>query len=217
MPFFSGNEPVSSTPLTVISSGFNRFERNRRYARTLSPDGALTPQNAFRGSTVGAQQGPYLSQFMLIGTSSIAGGGGGAASYPRRAAKFDLLDGYIPYGSLIIDQRAIGHKCRLDHMTEWSSWLDVQNGAKLGGRDKFEQKKRFITTPRPDPGGPRSQRQPGGTTGLVVAPRGRRRCRSRPLAGLAGRFQSLEPLSCRRRHSNITTAAATVALSDSTG
>ena len=42
---------------------------------------------------------------MLIGAKSLACGGGGAASYPGRDASFDLQDGYIPYSSLIVDQR----------------------------------------------------------------------------------------------------------------
>nr|MCH9675601.1 hypothetical protein [Gammaproteobacteria bacterium] len=63
-------------------------------------------------------------------------------------AKFDLQDGFIPYGSLIIDQRTLHHKNCLDYMTDWCSWLDVQNGANLKGADVFEPRRRFITTPR---------------------------------------------------------------------
>lgn len=148
MPFYSGKKRCSSTPCNTDSSDLNHFERNRRYARTLSDDGELTTETAFRGSTKGAQTGPYLSQFMLIGTSSIAGPGGGASSFPAKDSTFDLHDGFIPYGSLIIDQRALTHKNCLDYMTDWSSWLDVQNGAKVSGVDQFEKERRFITTPR---------------------------------------------------------------------
>ena len=148
MPFYSGKKRVSSTPCTVDDSDLNRFERNRRHARTLSDDGSLSPETAFRGSTKGAQTGPYLSQFMLIGSASVACDGGGAASYPALNAAFDLQDGYIPYGSLIVDQRALSHKNCLDYMTDWCSWLDVQNGANLKGADLFERGRRFITTPR---------------------------------------------------------------------
>ena len=147
MPFYSGLNAKSSTPLNA-ENGFNRFERNRRFARTQSLDGALNPENAFRGSTPGALVGPYVSQFMLIGANSIAGPGGGTASYPGTDASFDLQDGYIPYGSLIIDQRTITHKNCLDHMTDWCSWLDVQNGANFKGADLYEESRRFITTPR---------------------------------------------------------------------
>lgn len=148
MPFYSGNGVSSSTALNADESGLNRFERNRRYARTLSVDGKLTPATAFRGSTVGAHAGPYLSQFMLIGARSLACEGGGAASYPGLDAAFDLQDGFIPYGSLIADQRALSHRNCLDYMTDWCSWLDVQNGANLKDADQFEAKRRFITSPR---------------------------------------------------------------------
>ncbi len=153
MPFYSGKKstsklckktskgPISSTPCNTDTSGLNYFERNRRYARTLSDCGQLTPEIAFRGSTKGAQTGPYLSQFMLIGASSAASGVNGTAN-------FSLKDGYIPYGSLVIDQRTISHKNCLDYMTDWPDWLDVQNGANVKGLDLFEGQRRFITTPR---------------------------------------------------------------------
>ncbi|MEM7705637.1 MAG: bromoperoxidase [Pseudomonadota bacterium] len=130
MPFYSGKGVKSSTPHQVDETGFNRFERNRRFGRTLSLDGKLTPASAFRGSTKGAHAGPYISQFMLIG----AGG--------------TLKEGLVPYGSLCIDQRTQSQKNCLDYMTSWCEWLDVQNGADLRGLDLFEKKKRFIATPR---------------------------------------------------------------------
>lgn len=148
MPFFSGKDVCSSTPHNVDESGLNAFERNRRWGRTLSPDGPLSPVSAFRGSTKGAQKGPYISQFMLIGATSLACGGGGTASFPGTDAAWDMQDGFIPYGSLSIDQRTLSHKNCLDYMTDWCSWLDVQNGANFKGADQFEPKRRFITTPR---------------------------------------------------------------------
>ncbi|MGI9435758.1 MAG: hypothetical protein ACR2Q4_13195 [Geminicoccaceae bacterium] len=149
MPFYSGKKIRSSTPHMTDETGLNRFERNRRFARTLSsPDGKLTPATVFRGSTKGAMEGPYISQFMLIGAKSLACHGDGKPSYPGRDAQFDLQDGYVPYGSLIIDQRTLSHKNCLDYMTDWCPWLDVQNGADFRGADVFENQRRFITTPR---------------------------------------------------------------------
>ncbi|MEO0361716.1 MAG: hypothetical protein AAF322_11430, partial [Pseudomonadota bacterium] len=147
MPFYSGQNVKSSTPHNA-ENGYNQFEYNRRFARTQSIAGALTTKNAFRGSTKGALAGPYISQFMLIGAPSRAGAGNGVSSFPGEHANYDLFDGFIPYGSLIIDQRTQAAKGCLDYMTEWSSWLDVQNGANLIGADLFEKKRRFITTPR---------------------------------------------------------------------
>ena len=152
MPFFCGDDKprVSSTPHHVdAETGLNSFENSRRDARLLlSEDGKLNTEIAFRGSTKGAQTGPYLSQFMLIGAGSLACVGGGRSSFPGKDAKFDLQDGFIPYGSLVIDQRTLTHKNCLDYMTDWCSWLDVQNGANFGGADQFEEQRRFITTPR---------------------------------------------------------------------
>ena len=149
MPFYSLQNVKSSTPHNVDEkTGLNCFERNRRFARTQSADGKLTPETVFRGSTKGALAGPYISQFMLIGTNSIAGAGGGASSFPGKDAKFDLRDGFIPYGSLIIDQRTITQKNCLDYMMDWCSWLDVQNGADTKRLQQFEDTRRFITTPR---------------------------------------------------------------------
>ena len=147
MPFYSGEGQVSSTPPNAGGDGYNRFERNRRNARTRN-GGKLTPESAFRGSTKGAHAGPYLSQFLLVGADSIAGPGTGKSSYPKLEAQFDVEDGFIPYGSIVIDQRAISHLNCLDYMTDWGSWLDVQNGANFAGADQFEAKRRFITTPR---------------------------------------------------------------------
>ena len=150
MPYFNCEAvSISSTPHNKDGSGLNGFERNRRIARTGSLATELSCANVFRGSTKGARTGPYVSQFLLIGTDSIAGGvKGGSSNCPGKEAKFGLEDGYIPYGALTIDQRVITHKNCLDHMTDWCTWLDVQNGANFGGADQFEAERRFITTPR---------------------------------------------------------------------
>ncbi len=145
MPFFGGGTPSSSTP---HCEGLNRFERHRRQARTLSVDGSVTLQNAFRGSTKGAQAGPYISQFLLIGSDSLAGTDGTKSSFPGRDAEFGLADGFVSYGSQSVDQRALTHRNCLDYMTDWASWRDVQNGANVGGARLFEPERRFITTPR---------------------------------------------------------------------
>ncbi|CDF34463.1 vanadium-dependent bromoperoxidase, vBPO [Chondrus crispus] len=145
---FSGTEIAN----LLNSIGLNQYERNRRFARTQEDTAPyvapLSAQTLFRGSTPGALVGPYISQFMLIGARSIAGDGNGQSNFPAKEAAFDLNDGFIPYGSLIIDQRTISHKGCLDHMTNWAHWLDVQNGANLAKTDCWEPERRFITTPR---------------------------------------------------------------------
>ncbi len=149
MPFYSGKNVQSSTPHNTDHDGYNGFERHRRVARTIgSKTGALTPEIAFRGSTKGAQTGPYISQFLLIGAGSLACSDNSASGFPGTDASWSLQDGFIPYGSLSIDQRTLSHKNCLDYMTDWCPWLDVQNGANVTGADQFEAKRRFITTPR---------------------------------------------------------------------
>lgn len=94
----------------------------------------LTRQTAFRGIAAGDDVGPYLSQFLLIGTPGL----GGARS-PR--------DGVVQYGAQSIDQRV--HKVQeVDYMTTWNEWYDVQNGADVRGAEKYEATSRFITTGR---------------------------------------------------------------------
>ncbi len=148
MDFYS-EHPVSSTPHNKGKDGLNRFERNRREAR-LQGNEKLSPATVFRGSTKGAMKGPYISQFMLIGSNSLkcSADGTGHSNFPGESATFDFRDGFIRYGSLIIDQRTLTHKACLDYMTDWCSWLDVQNGADVSGIDQFEHDRRFITTPR---------------------------------------------------------------------
>ena len=85
---------------------------------------------------------------MLIGANSLAGADDAASDFPSQNGRWGLQDGFIPYGSISIDQRTLSHKNCLDYMTDWCSWLDVQNGANFKGLDLFEEKRRFITTPR---------------------------------------------------------------------
>ncbi|GAA0784199.1 bromoperoxidase [Roseibium denhamense] len=91
----------------------------------------ITPQQAFRGSSPGVVDGPYLSQFMLIGNGNVE-------------------DGRIGYGPQQIDQR-VPVAAEKDWMTAWDDWLAVQNGANVRDNDTlFDAKapRRFIKTPR---------------------------------------------------------------------
>ena len=57
---------------------------------------------------------------------------------------------FITYGAVSVDQRVRFATPRLDYMTTWPEWFDVQNGADLRGLESYEMKpsRRFITTPR---------------------------------------------------------------------
>lgn len=100
-----------------------------------SPD--VTRGTVFRGASPGVAVGPYLSQFMLIGTGDQNGTVGAA-------------DGKIAYGAITVDQRVAKATPGLDFMTGWQDWLEVQDGAdKLDNGVVFtENDRRFITTPR---------------------------------------------------------------------
>lgn len=109
--------------------------------RILSPDGddKVPLELLFRGSTPGEQVGPYLSQFMLIGNTGIN------SNDPDRL----ITDGLISYGSMRIDQRVRVATPEADYMTDWKSFLDVQNGADVGRRETYvADDHRFIATPR---------------------------------------------------------------------
>jgi hypothetical protein len=105
-------------------------------------DGTINAQTAFRGSSPSVEQGPYLSQFMLLGSKSVAGDG-------------DAKEGIIRYGALSVDQRVPVALTGVDFMSDWNDWLNVQNGADpqsgneagLFGHPKNVER-RFISTPR---------------------------------------------------------------------
>jgi hypothetical protein len=110
---------------------------------------ALTAQTVFRGSSPGVEVGPYLSQFMLMGSPEINGAGGPA-------------EGRIAYGVLQIDQRVPVAKPGADHMQDMADYVAVQRGIKppagedvvyvdAAGSDASTPTvpaRRFISTPR---------------------------------------------------------------------
>ena len=77
----------------------------------------LTPQTVFRGSSPGVEVGPYLSQFLLMGSPELNGAGG-------------VAKGRIRYGVLQIDQRVPVAKPGADHMQDLAGYVDVQRGIK---------------------------------------------------------------------------------------
>lgn len=101
---------------------------------------SLDRQNVLRGHTPGDRQGPYLSQFMLLGSENFAGAN-------------KAYEGQLQYGAIRVDMRVRQAKAKQDYMTHWNEWLDVQNGANVGGTEAYVSKNdphafRFITTPR---------------------------------------------------------------------
>jgi len=147
-------------PAASDGTGFLSASELRRREARLDRGAPLTSGSIFRGSSPGAKTGPYLSQFLLIGS----GGDGGSApvgsakdvrylcpvSAPDPSMPTGARGGYIAYGAQRIDQRVSAAAAGLDHMTDWTLWLDVQNGAAVNGADRFEQggRPRFLNTPR---------------------------------------------------------------------
>jgi hypothetical protein len=98
--------------------------------------GNINPQNLFRGIFPGEAVGPYLSQFLLKGTSDP----GAPAGQGRSAA-----DGFIRYGALKIDQRQQTVVPGVDYLMDFYWWLMVQEGADKRGMDAYDMSaRRFI-------------------------------------------------------------------------
>lgn len=90
--------------------------------------GSTTPQTIFRGCSAGATTGPYLSQFMLKD---------------------------IPYGSLTISQKqktVLGESTlgtgNADYLTDFPTWLAVQNGNPNTPPDHEDGTRRYIRNMR---------------------------------------------------------------------
>ena len=115
----------------------NDLKRQGRPRKTNN-EGKIDAQTAFRGSSPLVEVGPYLSQFLLIGT----------VDQPNNTK---VSDGRITYGALTVDQRVPVAPPATDYMTTFDKWLCVQNGKDVQNNSKlFEQKvdRRFISTPR---------------------------------------------------------------------
>ncbi|MEM6389104.1 MAG: bromoperoxidase [Pseudomonadota bacterium] len=107
--------------------------------RLTGAGGELERETLFRGSSPGVEDGPYLSQFMLIGNHVD-----GFA---------EITDGRIVYGAQVIDQRVPVAEVGDDYMRDWADWLRVQNGEDVRGPGDPGQNfvpgaTRFIQTPR---------------------------------------------------------------------
>lgn len=102
--------------------------------------GPFNVNTIFRGIGDDVYEGPYLSQFLLRGNRRQ---GSTTADGTER-------DGYIQYGSIRIDQRVRVAASKVDWVTTWESFLDVQDGADVRGADRYDYNVpfRFMYTPR---------------------------------------------------------------------
>ncbi|MCF2869489.1 hypothetical protein L0664_00295 [Octadecabacter sp. G9-8] len=120
-----------------FNSGFLTDHEVRRRTALWGSAGQLDVGTVFRGSTAGAKTGPYLSQFLLLGTGDRAGNTG------------NILNGLITYGVQTIDQRIARNTAKIDFMQTWEDWLAVQNGVDAKFTDEhWRDCKGLMATPR---------------------------------------------------------------------
>jgi hypothetical protein len=99
--------------------------------------GQVSTRLLFRGDRQGDRAGPYVSQFLWLGTPHPSVNGGGAMS------------GRVAFGPLEVSQRQRTVLPGADYLTTVEDWLAVQNGDDRGGRDDFDSAtRRLIRSPR---------------------------------------------------------------------
>ena len=112
---------------------------NHPRRRRLDDSEVVSPQTVLRGHTTGDRKGPYLSQFLLMGSRHLGG------------VQLEE-EGNLQYGSIRADMRVRAASPNKDYLTHWNEWLDVQNGANVGGVQTYVESPadrfRFIATPR---------------------------------------------------------------------
>jgi len=140
----AGTDAGPNTTADAVAS-LNAFSDFRGPAYPLGPVAAGT---LFRGFPRGALEGPWVSQFLLLGTEDPALGLG-------------TQDGYIRYGTLLIDQRTRRAKAGKDYLTRYEApapgppgaamppnWLAAQKGVDYRNTDVILPDRRFIRTLR---------------------------------------------------------------------
>jgi hypothetical protein len=140
---FSQIEAGTDAKVVAAVASLNQFDWFGKASLPIGADRkrpAVTPQNLFRGVTAGDEIGPYVSQFLLMGTNALPNRG-------QPPVLADFQSGKVLYGAVTIDQRITPALTRRDYMTAWDQWLAIQNGANPANPDMFEAA-RFIATPR---------------------------------------------------------------------
>ncbi|MEO0773143.1 MAG: bromoperoxidase [Pseudomonadota bacterium] len=135
----TGSQKIKNTikRMDKLDYAVNGFDGGR--SRITTEPNKHDSQTLFRGSSPGVEKGPYLSQFMVIGTRDRT------------------QDGLIDFGAQTVDQRVLQARQNDDYMANWNDWLHVQNGFAPEGappigqdilRDGGDFKRRLICTPR---------------------------------------------------------------------
>ncbi len=87
------------------------------YQGPRNSGGQVTPDLLFRGNFPGETLGPYMSQFFVTPTS---------------------------FGQQPISQQQITYVPNIDYMTDFGSWLSVQNGVSTGQQNVSDSQPRFL-------------------------------------------------------------------------
>jgi hypothetical protein len=124
-----GSDPAVAAAVTSLNGELPRF------GGTVP----VTAQNVFRGIYPGEQVGPYVSQFLWKGNND-----------PRKLdfLGLDAAEGWVSHGASIIPQSIRPAATGVDYLTDFTTWLNVQNGADTRGQDQFDSRQRFIRTLR---------------------------------------------------------------------
>jgi hypothetical protein len=124
-----GSHPLIAQAITSLNTEFSDFRGPKVGAQ-------VTAQTVFRGIYPGETTGPYLSQFLLKGTSDPRLPVGKGRS---------TLDGLITYGDLKIDQRQVTVQPGINYLVDFPWWLEAQNGADKRGMDAIDTTaRRFV-------------------------------------------------------------------------
>jgi hypothetical protein len=124
-----GSNAIVQAAIQSLNTEFSDF-------RGPTVGGAVTTQTVFRGIFPGETVGPYLSQFMLKGTSD--------PRLPLGQGR-STADGLITYGDLKISQRQVTVQPGINYLTAFNHWLDVQNGWDRRGQDAIDTSaRRFV-------------------------------------------------------------------------
>jgi hypothetical protein len=124
-----GTDPVITAAVASLNGEFPRYGGPR----------PVTTQNVFRGIFQGEQVGPYVSQFLWKGNTD--------QRKPDGQGR-DANEGFVSYGAQTIDQRIVPQAAGVDYLTDFTTWLNVQNGTDTRGQDQFDTVRRFIRTLR---------------------------------------------------------------------
>ena len=146
---FNDFEAGGSVALTASLARLNALSYitlQKGRPRKVGSTGTLDPQTVFRGSAPGVEAGPYLSQFLLIGTTDLNRGG-------------SVDEGKISYGVLEIDQKVPMARPGTNYMVTMPEYVLVQRGIKPAPETYVDAAgavalppsrphRRFISTPR---------------------------------------------------------------------